>query len=83
MPLEEIFVGFTTKNLLKKLFSDNEIDNLQYSNVLEAARAFYKESLRYIIKRTDMTDTFWSHAVWVDFFSSETAKWTDILYFKV
>ena len=29
----------------------------------------------------DMTDTFWSHAFWVDFFSRETAKWTDIEYF--
>ena len=46
LPLEEIFVGFTTKNLLKKLFNDGEIDKLQYDNVLEAARALYKESLR-------------------------------------
>ena len=29
----------------------------------------------------DVTDTFWSHSVWVDFFSRETAKWTDIEYF--
>ena len=28
----------------------------------------------------DVTDTFWSHSVWVDFFSRETAKWTDIEY---
>ena len=38
-------------NLLKKLFNDGEIDKLQYNNVLEAARAFYKESLRYVIKK--------------------------------
>ena len=29
----------------------------------------------------DMSDTFRNHAVWVDFFSRETAKWTDIEYF--
>ena len=29
----------------------------------------------------DMTDTFWCHAVWVDFFSRKAAKWTDIEYF--
>ena len=58
LPLEEIFVGFTTKNLLKKLFNDGEIDKLQYDNVLEAARAFYKESLRCVIKKMDMTDAF-------------------------
>ena len=28
-----------------------------------------------------MTDTFWCHAVWVDFFSRKAAKWTDIEYF--
>ena len=28
-----------------------------------------------------MIDTFWNHAVWVDFFSRETAKWTDIEHF--
>ena len=32
--------------ILKKLFNGGEIDKLQYSNVLEAAHAFYKESLR-------------------------------------
>ena len=64
----KLFVGFTTKNLLKKLFNDGEIDKLQYDNVLEAARAFYKESLRCVIKKMDMTDAFWNHAVWVDFF---------------
>ena len=37
------------ENLLKKLFNDCEIDKLQYSNALEAARAFYKESLRHVI----------------------------------
>ena len=78
MPLVEFFVGFTTKNLLKKLFNDGEIDKLQYNNVLETACAFYEESLRYVIKRMSMTDMFWNHAVWVDFFSRETSKWTDI-----
>ena len=48
LPFEEIFVGFTTK-LLKKLFNDGKIDKLQFNNVLEAARAFYKESLRCVI----------------------------------
>ena len=49
LPLEEIFVGFTTKNLLKKLLNDGETDKLQYNSVLEAACAFYKESLKYVI----------------------------------
>ena len=63
MLLEEIFVSFTTKNLFKKLFNDSKIDKLQYNNTLEAVYAFYKESLRYVIKKMDITDTFWKHAV--------------------
>ena len=81
LTLEEVFIGFTTQNLLKKLFNGGEIDKLQYNNVLEAGRALYKESLRYVVKKIDMIDTLWKHAVWVDFFSRETAKWTDIEYF--
>ena len=76
LPLEEIIVGFTTKNLLKKIFNDGDIDKLQH-NVLKAAHVFYKESLGYLIKKMDMTDMFWSDVFWVDFFSRETAKWTD------
>ena len=81
LPLEGIFVSFTTKNLLKKLFNDGEIYKLQYNNVFEAARTFYKESWKYVIKKMDMTDAFWNHPVWVGFFSRETAKWSDIEYF--
>ena len=81
LPLEEIFVSFTMKNLLKKLFNDGEIYKLQYNNVLEATRAFYKENLRYVIRKMDMTDALWNHPVWVDFFSKETAKLSDIKYF--
>ena len=63
LPLEGIFVSFTTKNLLKKLFNDGEIYKLQYNNVFEAARTFYKESWKYVIKKMDMTDAFWNHPV--------------------
>ena len=48
---------------------------------MEEARAFFKESLRYVIKKMDMTDTFRNHAVWVEFISRKTAKWTDTEYF--
>ena len=73
--------AFQQRTYSKKLFNDGEIVKLQYNNVLEAAREFYKECLRSVIQKMDMTDTFWSHAFLLDFFSRETAKWTDIEYF--
>ena len=63
-----------------RTFSSVLQQKLTQSLFLEAARAFHKESLRYVIKKIDMTD-IWSHAVWVDFFSRETAKQTNIEYF--
>ena len=74
------FSSVLQQKLTQNLLNDGEIDKLQYNNILEAARAFHKESLRYVIKKINMTD-IWSHAVWVDFFSRETAKQTNIEYF--
>ena len=41
----------------------------------------FKKKVSDVIKKMGMTDTFQSHAVWVNLFSRETAKWTDIEYF--
>ena len=46
LPLDEVFIGFTTKQMLKKLFNDGDIDKLQHDNVLRTSVAFYRESLR-------------------------------------
>ena len=42
LPMNEVFVGFNTKQMLKKLFNDGSIDQNEYDNVLKAAVAFYK-----------------------------------------
>ena len=42
LPLNEVFVGFNTKQMLKKLFNDGSIDQNEYDKVLKAAVAFYK-----------------------------------------
>ena len=40
---DEVFIRFTTKQMLKKLFNDGDIHKLQY--VLRASIEFYIESL--------------------------------------
>ena len=48
LPLNEVFVGFNTKQMLKKFFNDDSIDQNEYDKVLKSAVSFYKESLRYL-----------------------------------
>ena len=77
----DIFLGFSTKNLLKKKFNDGDIPQMQYDKFMNAVVAFFRESLRYILLKMDMTETFWQHAKWIDFFDRQNARWSDVEYF--
>ena len=68
LSLNEVFVGFNTKQMLKKLFNDDSIDQNEYDKVLKAAVTFYKECLRYLLTQMNMSCSFWQHAAWIDFF---------------
>ena len=46
LPLNEVFVRFNTKQMLKKLFNDGNIDQNEYDKFLKAAVTFHKESLK-------------------------------------
>ena len=78
LPLNEVFVGFNTKQMLKKLFNDGSTDQNEYCKVLNAAVAFYKESMRYLLTKMDMSCSFWQHVTWIDFFCRNKANWYDI-----
>ena len=45
-PLDEVFIGFLTRQRRNKLFKEGGIDQAQYNTVPEAAITFYRESLR-------------------------------------
>ena len=81
LPLEKVFLALTTKKLLNKLFNDGDITKQEYDTCLRGAQSFYKSSLEYILKKMDMTETLWAHAVFVDFFKKESASWSDVEYF--
>ena len=46
LPLDEVFIGFLTRQRRNKLFKEGGIDQAQYNTVPEAAITFYRESLR-------------------------------------
>ena len=68
LPLENVFCGFSTINLMDKMLREGDITLAQYNTCLRGAQAFYKESLEHVLTKTDMPESLWSHACWVDFF---------------
>lgn len=81
LPLESIFIGFTTKGLLNKKLSNGDITQEGYNNCLRGAQEFYRTSLQYVLKKMVMAGTPWVHAVWIDFFKRGEASWSDVEYF--
>ena len=59
LPLDEVFIGFSTRQKLNKLFKEGDIDQTQYNSVPEAAISVYRESLRYVLDKMDMSCSFW------------------------
>ena len=80
LPLDEVFIGFSTRRKLNKLFK-GDIDQTQYNTVPKAAIALYRESLRYVLDKMDMSCCFQRQAVWIDFFNKGNAKWSYVEYF--
>ena len=66
---------------LNKLFKEGDTDQTQYNTVPEAKIAFYRESLRYVLDKMDMSCYFWGQAVWTDFFNKDSANWSHVEYF--
>ena len=62
LPLDEVFICFSTRQKLR------DIDEKHYNTVSEPAAAFYRESLRYVLDRMNMSCSFWRQAVLIDFF---------------
>ena len=44
-PLKDMHVGFNTMLLLRRLFSDGDIDQAQSDNFFLSAQSFYEETL--------------------------------------
>ena len=80
-PLEKVFCGFSTKNLMDKMLREGDITQTQYNTCLRGAQAFYKEYLEYVLTKMDMLETLWSHACWADFSNRENSSWSDVEYF--
>ena len=65
------------------MLNDGSINQNEYDKVLKAAVAFYKESLRYLLIKMDMSCSFWQHTTWIDFIYRNKANCSDVEYFLI
>ena len=61
------YIGRKTGALLQNLFEECDITVSERNNVLEAAQAFYRDSLKYVLQKMRVVEGFWKSAVWIDF----------------
>ena len=78
LPLEKVFRSFSTKSFMDKMLREEDITRTQYNKSLQA---FYKESLEYVLTKTDMSESLWSHVCCVDFYNREKSSWSEVEYF--
>ena len=67
LPLDKVFLGFSTSNLRLERLENGYIDQEQSMKCLTGAQAFRQSALEYVLKKW-MSETFWIHASWIDFF---------------
>ena len=74
LPLDEVFICFSTRQKLR------HINEKHYNTVSEPAVSFYRESLRYVLDRMNMSCSFWWQAV-LTFSNKGSAEWSHVEYF--
>ena len=57
LPLENVFLGITTKGILNRKLNERHITQTQFDTCLHGAQAFYRKSLEYILNKINMSET--------------------------
>lgn len=81
MPLENVFLGITTKAILNRKLNEGDITQKQFKTCLHSNLAFYRMSLEYLLQKMDTSKTLWVHAMVIIFFKRKDAVLEDIEYF--
>ena len=74
-------MGGATKFKLQKLLSDRDISERQYSQIFDAAQAYFKDSLSYILTKFPLSDELIIHAGWINVGNRVDAKWESVELF--
>ena len=57
LPLDRVFLGFPTKNLLNQQLENGDIDQQKSMKCLTGAQAFYQSALEHVLKKMHMSET--------------------------
>ena len=80
-PQEELFIGICTKNLLNKLFEDEEISALDKQKFFAGVFAFYSEAFSYGVEKLPINDSILKHSIFADISKRESVSISDVLFF--
>ena len=76
-----IFVGFTTKQLVQKLLHDGDIAESDSKRFYRGVRAFYMTTAGYIISTYPLKDDVLKHARLIDFEKRQTCTFESVEFF--
>ena len=80
-PPQSVFLGGMTKGKLDKLLNEGDISASVYSTFFTAAKSYFTESLRYILKKFPINNELLLNAVWVNVPNRIHVKWENVQYF--
>jgi hAT family C-terminal dimerisation region len=81
LSLDEVQIGFVTRQKLRKLLSDGDISDAQATVFLQAALQFYIDSVMYVVKTFPFNDMYLMHAKFVNFDNRLTATFDSVEFF--
>ena len=76
-----MFIGFTTKQLLRKLEKEGDITPAQIRKFYQAVREFYTTAVEYALKNLPLKDKVLENAHFLNFQARETALISQVEFF--
>lgn len=80
-PKNSIHLGGLTKMKLSKLLNDGDISKEKHDAFFDAAQAYFRTALSYIIKKFPLSNDVIFNASWIDVSNRIDAKWDSVEFF--
>ena len=78
---EKLLIGFTTRQLLRRLHEDGSITQQQLSKFYTSVRAFFVQTVEYLLQWCPFSDELVKHATWIDFIQHLSSSFTSVQFF--
>ena len=74
-------MGGLSKFKLQKLLNDGDISERDYSAVFDAAQAYFRTALNYILTKFPISNEVIMHSRWIDVQNRITSTWESVEFF--